>query len=47
MCAWSAMTMKPADDHKHTGDNEVDYVFAGLDALQADFWADIERRLKR
>jgi hypothetical protein len=34
-------------DHKHIGDDEVDYVFAGLDALQFDFSADIERRLKR
>lgn len=34
-------------DHKHIGDDEVGYVFAGLDALQADFWADVERRLKR
>ena len=29
------------------GDDEVEHVFVGLDALQADFWADIERRLKR
>jgi len=34
-------------DHKHIGDDEVDYAFAGLDALQADFWADIERKLKQ
>ena len=34
-------------DHKHMGDDEVDYAFAGIDALQADFWADIERRLKQ
>ena len=33
--------------HKHVGEDEVDHVFNGLDALQADFWADIERRLKR
>ena len=34
-------------DHKHVGEAEVGYVFTGLDALQADFWVDIERRLKR
>jgi hypothetical protein len=33
-------------DHKHTGDDEVDNGFAGIDALQTDFWTDVERRLR-
>ncbi len=30
-------------DHRHLGQQEIDYVFAGLDQLQRDFWADVER----
>ena len=29
-------------DHKHLENVEVDYVFAGIDRLEADFWADVE-----
>lgn len=29
-------------DHKHIGDREVAYTFSGVDALIADFWADVE-----
>lgn len=29
-------------DHKHIGSTELPYVFEGLDALQADFWKDVE-----
>ena len=28
-------------DHKHLGPDEVDYPFRGIDALLADFWADV------
>ena len=30
-------------DHKHSGEREIDYVFSGLDQLQADFWDDVEQ----
>jgi hypothetical protein len=30
-------------DHRHVGKREVRYAFTDLDALQADFWADVER----
>ena len=30
-------------DHKHLGEREVPYPFTGLERLQADFWADVER----
>lgn len=30
-------------DHKHVGEREVPYDFKDLDALQADFWADVEK----
>lgn len=33
-------------DHKHIGAAEVPYSFRGLDGLQADFWNDVELRLK-
>ncbi|MGH8140264.1 MAG: toxin-antitoxin system TumE family protein [Steroidobacteraceae bacterium] len=31
-------------DHKHLGEIEVPYRFTDLDALQADFWAEVKRR---
>lgn len=35
-------------DHRHVGERETPYRFAGLDKLQADFWADVEKwRRKR
>jgi Family of unknown function (DUF6516) len=34
-------------DHKHLDEVEAPYLFANLDALQADFWAEIMRRRKR
>jgi hypothetical protein len=34
-------------DHKHLDEVEVPYLFTNLDALQADFWAEIMRRRKR
>lgn len=33
-------------DHMHIGDDEIAYSFRDLDALQADFWAEVERRLQ-
>ncbi|WP_249340064.1 DUF6516 family protein [Sphingopyxis sp. L1A2A] len=30
-------------DHKHLGETEIDYAFDGLEQLQRDFWADVER----
>jgi Family of unknown function (DUF6516) len=30
-------------DHKHVREVEVDYAFQGLEQLQSDFWADVER----
>ena len=29
-------------DHKHVGDVEVEYAFESLEALQRDFWMDVE-----
>ena len=29
-------------DHKHIGSTELPYLFEGLDALQTDFWKDVE-----
>lgn len=34
-------------DHKHVDGDEVAYSFRGLDDLQADFWSEVDRRLKR
>lgn len=34
-------------DHKHVGDDEVAYEFLDIDLLQADFWSDVDRRLKQ
>ena len=34
-------------DHKHLGDEEIDYAFGGLEQLQRDFWADVEQWRKR
>ena len=33
-------------DHKHLHEIEVPYQFTDLDALQADFWAEVSRRRK-
>ena len=30
-------------DHRHLGGIECDYIFAGLEQLQLDFWADVQR----
>lgn len=30
-------------DHRHLGQQEIDYTFTGLEQLQRDFWADVER----
>jgi hypothetical protein len=34
-------------DHKHLDEIEEPYVFSNLEALQADFWAEISKRRKR
>ncbi len=34
-------------DHKHLGEQEVPYRFVDLVTLQADFWKDVERWIKR
>ena len=34
-------------DHKHIGNRETPYRFISLDALQRDFWADIEAWRKK
>lgn len=34
-------------DHKHVGNREAPYRFVSLDALQQDFWADVETWSKR
>jgi len=34
-------------DHKHVGEREVLYRFVDIDALQADFWADVEEWRQR
>ena len=33
-------------DHKHLNETEVPYPFTDLDTLQADFWAEVNRRRK-
>ena len=33
-------------DHKHLNEIEVPYQFTDLDTLQADFWAEVNRRRK-
>jgi hypothetical protein len=33
-------------DHKHLDEIEVPYIFSNLDNLQADFWAEVNRRRK-
>jgi hypothetical protein len=30
-------------DHKHIGERQMPYRFIDLDALQADFWRDVEK----
>ena len=30
-------------DHKHVGNNEMQYLFRGYEDLISDFWADVER----
>jgi len=34
-------------DHKHLGEIEEEYNFAGLEQLQRDFWNDVERWRQR
>ena len=34
-------------DHKHLDEIEVPYIFSNLDTLQADFWAEVNKRRKR
>ena len=34
-------------DHKHLDKIEVPYMFSNLDTLQADFWAEVNRRRSR
>jgi hypothetical protein len=34
-------------DHKHLDEIEAPYIFNNLDALQADFWAEVNKRRKR
>lgn len=34
-------------DHKHVGERKVAYRFVDIDALQADFWADVEEWRQR
>lgn len=34
-------------DHKHIGHREASYRFVSLDALQRDFWADVEAWRKK
>jgi hypothetical protein len=34
-------------DHKHLAEIEAPYVFSNLDTLQADFWAEVNKRRKR
>ena len=33
-------------DHKHLNETEVPYQFTDLETLQADFWAEVNRRRK-
>ncbi|MBV8209978.1 MAG: hypothetical protein JO133_07930 [Burkholderiaceae bacterium] len=34
-------------DHRHWGDRETEYTFVSLEALQADFWTDVDGWEKR
>ena len=34
-------------DHKHLNETEIPYFFSNLEALQADFWAEVNKRRKR
>ena len=34
-------------DHKHLDEIEAPYMFRNIDALQADFWAAVNKRRKR
>jgi Family of unknown function (DUF6516) len=34
-------------DHKHLDEIEAPYIFSNLDTLQADFWAEVNKRRKR
>ena len=34
-------------DHKHLDEIEAPYNFSNLDTLQADFWAEVNKRRKR
>ncbi len=34
-------------DHKHFDEVEAPYIFTSLDALQTDFWAEVNRRRRR
>jgi hypothetical protein len=34
-------------DHKHLDEIEAPYIFSTLDTLQADFWAEVNKRRKR
>lgn len=34
-------------DHKHIGPRETAYRFVDIETLQADFWIDVERKLRR
>jgi hypothetical protein len=34
-------------DHKHLDEIEVPYIFSNLATLQADFWAEVNKRRKR
>jgi len=34
-------------DHKHLNEIETPYTFTTLDTLQADFWAEVNKRRKR
>lgn len=34
-------------DHRHYGETQLPYSFAGYDRLIADFWADVEERMRR
>jgi len=34
-------------DHKHLDEVEAPYIFTSLDALQTDFWAEVNKRRRR
>jgi len=34
-------------DHKHLDEVETPYIFTSLDALQTDFWAEVNKRRRR